>query len=292
VAALLTASDLRVDVEGVPALDGLTLATTGEHVLVLGAGRALFDAAAGLRLASRGELRIDGASPRAAVRERIAACAPLDPPLPPRWTLLQYVTWSARLAGHARGEAGRLAADALDRMQLASSASSRLRSAGPSMRRATVLAAAIATGAGAVLADDLLAGLPEDVARPLARVASRALADRKAVLFAARLPLESPLALFADEAVVVDGSEVAAQGPPAELAAAERTMALRVEGDVGAFCRAVEAAGGRVFATPGGPSPIHVRVELGPLAARQLLQIATEANAVVVELRPIGRAFA
>jgi ABC-type multidrug transport system ATPase subunit len=292
VAALLTASDLRVDVEGVPAIDGLSVTTTGEHVVVLGAGRALFDAAAGLRGTSRGELRIDGAAPRAAVRERIAACAPLDPPLPPRWTLLQYVTWSARLAGHARGEAGRLAADALDRMQLASSASSRLRSAGPSMRRATVLAAAIATGAGAVLADDLLAGLPEDVARSLARVAARALADRKAVLFAARLPLESPLALFADEAIVVDGSQVTAQGPPAELAAAERTMALRVEGDVGAFSRAVEAAGGRVFAASGGPVPVHVRVELGPLAARQLLQIATEANAVVVELRPIGRAFA
>jgi hypothetical protein len=91
---------------------------------------------------------------------------------------------------------------------------------------------------------------------------------------------------------LIDGSQVAAQGAPAELAAAERTLALRVEGDVAAFARGVEAAGGRAFPTPGTPSPVHVRVELGPLAARELLRIAIDARAVVVELRPIGRAFA
>src|SRR5580704_12086212 len=46
---LLAASSLRVDVGGSPAVDGLTLATTGDRVLVLGAARALFEAAAGLR---------------------------------------------------------------------------------------------------------------------------------------------------------------------------------------------------------------------------------------------------
>jgi ABC-type multidrug transport system ATPase subunit len=194
VAALLVASDLRVDVEGFPAVDGLALGTTSERVMILGAARALFEAAAGLRATTRGELRVDGASPAAAVRAGAVACAPLDPPLPPRWTLLQYVTWSARLAGHPRAEAARLASDALDRMQLGSSAAGRLRAAGLAMRRATVLAAAIATGATTVLADDPLAGLPDDAARPLGRLAARALSDRRTLVFAARMPLESPLA--------------------------------------------------------------------------------------------------
>jgi hypothetical protein len=33
-------------------------------------------------------------------------------------------------------------------------------------------------------------------------------------------------------------------------------------------------------------------VDLGPLAARDLLRIAAESRAVVVELRPLARAFA
>jgi hypothetical protein len=35
-----------------------------------------------------------------------------------------------------------------------------------------------------------------------------------------------------------------------------------------------------------------VRVELGPIAARDVLRIAAESQAVVVELRPLARAFA
>ena len=46
---LLKIEDLRVDVDGVPACDGLTLQTRGERVLVLGAPRVLFEATCGLR---------------------------------------------------------------------------------------------------------------------------------------------------------------------------------------------------------------------------------------------------
>src|ERR1700722_1964053 len=100
--SLLSASSVRVDVDGVPALDGLSLATTGDKVLVLGAARALFEAAAGLRSVLRGDLGVDGRPPKEAAREAAVACAPLDPPLPGRWTLMQYVHWSARLVGYSR----------------------------------------------------------------------------------------------------------------------------------------------------------------------------------------------
>ncbi len=174
---LLSASFLRVDVDGVPALDGFSLRTTGERVLLLGAARALFEAASGLRGARRGELSVDGRAPKTAAREGQVACAPLDPSLPPRWTLLEYVTWSARLAGHSRADGRRLAEEALERMQLGSNARSRLGAASVSLRRATVLAAALATGAPVLLLDDPLVALPDEAARALARVVARAFGD-------------------------------------------------------------------------------------------------------------------
>jgi len=288
----LASTHLRVDVGGVPAIDGLTFATTGDHVLVLGAARALFEAAAGMRPISRGELRVEGMAAPQAIRAGIVACAPLDPLLPAEWTVFQYATWSARLAGHERATASALATDALGRMQIEPMNKAKLGAASLAVKRAVVLAAALATGAGTLLVEDPTAGLSGEAAHLLARATVRALDDRLTAMFAARVPLESPLALGADEAIVVDGSQVTVQGAPAEVAAAEGTLALRVQGNVDAFQRAVQAQGGRARVATGAPPPVHVRVELGPLIARDLLRIAAESDATVVELRPLGRPFA
>jgi ABC-type multidrug transport system ATPase subunit len=290
-APCLSVSDLRVDVGGVPAIDGLTLASTGDHVLLLGAARALYQAAAIARPIARGEVRVEGLSPRDAMRAKVAAYAPLDPAMPGSWTVSQYVVWSARLAGHPRGTAASLAGEALERMQLTSVGKAKLASAPLSQRRAVAVAAAIATGAGTVFMEDPVAGLPDEAGRPLARAAARATSDRRTVVFAARVALESPIALAADEAIVVDEAHVVAQGAPAEIAAAERTFALRVHGDVDAFVRAVAESGGQAVSWVGGPIA-HVRVELGPMAPRDLVRIAAKTNAVVMELRPLAACFA
>jgi len=289
---LLAASSLRIDVHGVPAIDGLVVTSTGERVLVIGAARALFEAAAGLRAVARGGLRIEGRPPIEAVRAGVAAGAPLDPPMPPRWTIRQYVTWSARLAGHGRGPAKDLAGDAIARMVLGAVAGTKLGKAVTAVRRATVLAAALATGATTLLVEDPTAGLPADDVPRFARVVVRALTDRRTLFFAGRLRLESPAALAADEAIVVFGSHVAAQGAPGEIAATERSFALRVVGDVRAFAGAVNAEGGHVRGETDGAASSRVSVDLGPLATRDLLRIAGATNSVVLELRPIALAFA
>jgi ABC-type multidrug transport system ATPase subunit len=305
--ALLATSSLRVDEKGAPAIDGLTLASTADRVLVLGAAPALFAAAVGLRRPCRGEVRVEGLAPADAVRRRIAAGAPLDPPMPPHWTPRQYVTWSARLAGHGRAEARELAAEALARTRLDAVAEARLGKAATAARRAAVLAAALATGAPTLLVEDPLAGLPSEAAPAFARVVARACADRRTAIFAARVPLESPLALEADEAIVVTHGRVAAQGAPGEIAAAERSFSVRVVGDVDAFARAVEQRGARVICPCGAPAATgdptapsskdlgrvgHIRVDLGPLGTRDLVRIAQAAQATVLELRPISQAFA
>jgi ABC-type multidrug transport system ATPase subunit len=289
---LLAATSLRVDVHGVPVIDGLSVTSTGEHVLVLGAAGALFEAAAGLRSAARGVLRIEGRVPIDAVRAGVTAGAPLDPPMPPRWTVSEYVTWSARLAGHSRAVAKGLAGDALSRMALGTVSRAKLGKAVTSVRRATVLAAALATGATTLLVEDPITGLQPESAPQFTRAMVRALAERRTLFFAGRLPLESPVALAADEAIVLFGSHVAAQGAPAEIAAAEHAFSLRVVGDIRAFTDAMKAEGARVLDGADGEPSSRVRVDLGPLATRDLLRIAAASKAVVLELRPIALAFA
>jgi ABC-type multidrug transport system ATPase subunit len=293
---ILVADNVRVDVAGVPVVERLSFASAGRRVLVLGAARALFEAAAGQRACAQGELLLEGKAPLEAVRGRVAAGAPLDPPLPAAWTVAEYVGWSARIAGLAKASAVALAEQAVEAMELGAFRSAKLGAASRHVRRATVVTAALATGAGTVVLEDPLAGLAPEVAQSLARRLATATSGRRAVIFASRVPLESPIAVAADEAIVVDGSRIAAQGTPAEVAASAGTYALRVAGDVAAFAEAVRARGAVVWVpAPSSGRPAGARrlsVELGPLGTRDLLRLAEESRAVVLELRPIGYAFA
>jgi ABC-type Na+ transport system ATPase subunit NatA len=204
----------------------------------------------------------------------------------------QYVGASARLAGQTRALAEWNANDAIERLELAAFESTRLGVASTALRRAAVLAGALATGAALLLVEDPVAGLLPEGARSLARVVAKALGDRKAVFFGARVRLESPIALAADEAIVIHGSQVVAQGAAAEIAADERTVALRLAGDIGAFAQALQGQGGKLLASSGPSSLSHVSVQLGTLRTRDLFQIAESCNAVVLELRPLASAFA
>jgi molybdate transport system ATP-binding protein len=288
---LLVASSVRLDVLGVPALDGLDMEVRGERVVVLGGPRALFEAAAGLRGVTRGTLLVEGMPPIEAVRARRLAGVPQDPPLPPRWLVAEYVGWSARLAGYDRRAARALASEAIEAMELGALAKTRLGVATKAAKRATLVAAALATGARTVLLDDPLAGLGDEAIGAFARVLARALEKRRWALFAARLPLESPLATSADEAIVLDGARVVAQGAPGAIAAERTTLALKVLGgaeEVAAFARAIESSGGKVSALAQARGPFHLRVELGPLAARDLFRLALATQATLLELRPFA----
>lgn len=285
--ALLVASDLRVDVDDVPACDGLDLRTTGQRVLVLGAPRALFEAASGQRSAARGGLTVGGAPARDAVRDaRVAGCA-LDPPLPPRWTALEYVTWSARLAGHRAADATLLVDDAIARVQLGVMARTPLAQLVPHAKRAVVLAAALATGASTIVLDDPLAALPEEIARTWARIVVKALAERAWIVFAGRVPLTSPLALEADEAIVVASSRVLTQGSPASIAAANRRFVARIHGSTDALSQRLAAAGAQLEV-----QGAQVLLDLGDaVTTADLLGMCVEVDVTIVEMLPLARAL-
>ena len=288
---LLAAAAVRIDVANVPAVDGFDLATQGDRVVVLGCARALFEAAAGLRGVARGQMTTVGRPPVDAVRARELAGAPFDPPLPPRWSVGEYVTWSARLAGHDRASARATTAEALAAMELTELARSRLGGVPLAARRGTVLAAALATGARALLVDDPLAGLVDEAASAFARVVVRALEGRRWILFAGRLALESPIACAADEAIVLDGARVVARGAPSALAAERTTLALKVGGtteQVTAYASAIESSGGKAGVAARSLGLTHLRVELGPLTTKDLFRLAVASQATLLELRPFA----
>lgn len=288
---LLEARGARIDVSGIPAIDGLTLKTTGERVLVLGAAVALFEAACGMRPVGKGELLVHGTNAALALRAGQVAGAVLDPPLPPTWSVLAYAEWSARLCGHGRKASRALATDAIERMRMEKIAKDPLGKIAPHGRRAAVIAGAIATGARTLILCDPLAALPDEAARNLGGILVQALADRTWAVFAARVPVLSPLAAAADDALVVVGSEIAAQGAPAEVAARARSYAVRVHGPVSELARIAEARGAKV--TLGGEQEHRLTIDLGEgLSTRDLLTMANDAQAVIVELTPVARAFA
>jgi ABC-type multidrug transport system ATPase subunit len=284
---VLEAARLRVDVEDVPEIDGLSFETTGERVLILAAPPALFRASAGLVKPRHGDLLTSGVSPELAVRERLAAGVPIDPPLPPSWMAREYVAWSARLAGHGTRDADARAADALARLKLDSLASVRLRHVPLLARRSLVVAAALATGATTLFLEDPVRGMAEDAARSFARIVLRATAGLRMAVFLPRSSLASPFAIDADEVMILDGKSVLAQGAPAEVATRDRSYALRLHGGRGDFARLAEKRGARVSGR--GPS---YTVDLGDtLRANDLLDVAAAAGAVILELRPLAHAF-
>jgi ABC-type multidrug transport system ATPase subunit len=289
---VLTTSSLRVDVGAVPVIEGLSLATTGEWVLVLGAARALFESIAGLRAIVQGEIRVAGLGPLQAVRAGVCAAAPLDPRLPLRWSPLEYISWSARLAGQPRDVAMSAASEAMEKLAISPFARARLGRASLAVRRATVVAAALATGAPLLVVEDPGVDLPPEASGAFLRLVVRALAGRRTAFFAARVSLESPVGLAADEAIVIDDGRVAIQGAPAQIASSEHAFSLRLAGDVRAFEGAVATRGARLLVPSNPATPTRLSLDIGPLTTTDLLRIALECNAVVLELRPLAGAFA
>lgn len=281
------AEDLRVDVDGVPACDGITFRTTGERVLVLGAPRALFEATTGLVQVMRGELRLRGVPAAQAVMKRAVAGAAMNPPTPPRWTVTEYVEWSARLAGLSKAEARANASVAIEKMQLGTMAKHATAQLVPHAKRATVVAAALATGAEAIALEDPLGGLPDEIAATYAQVLATALADRPWIVFAPRMPLASPLASEADEALIATPVAIDVQGSPAEIAAAERRYIGRIHGQVDQAIALLESRGARVESRG-----VRYLFDLGDkLTTSDLLRLCDRAGVSMIELVPVSRAL-
>ena len=129
-------------------------------------------------------------------------------------------------------------------------------------RRGAVIAAALATGATAVLVE-------HPGPRPARRCRAHVRADRRSclsdcrmVLFAARVSLDSPIALAADEAIVIDGSGCVAAGRARRDRG--RRGGLRAAGDRrrARLRGAVTAEGARLLGPADEPARACMTIEL------------------------------
>ena len=271
-AALLVVDDARIDIDGVPVCEGLTLeAAKGDRAVIIGAPRGLFEATCGLLPVVRGKVIVRGAAPKSTT----CAAAPLDPPLPKTWKALEYVTWSARLGGSA--DAKKSATDAMKKLKLDAYLKSPIANLPLHVKRALVVAGAFATPAQTIVLQDPTTGVAEDLARIVAQMIASAI-DRPWILFAARPDPASPLFVAADETISIRGARGSALTSPTAFVA-------RVEGAA------------RVLAERLAEQGIETTIEGQELAfdlkdrltTADLFALAVESEATVVELRPADR---
>ncbi len=291
VSEVLVADSVRIDAQGTPVIERLTVTTTGTNIVVLGAPNVLFETCAGTHDVTSGTLEVSGMAPRDGVRGGWIASAPADVTLPPRWTILELARESARMAGHPRRDGNARAFAALHALQLDTLGGMRLGVAEPAVRRAAVLAAALATGAETLLVCDFTVGLPDGAARSLARLFVAACQPaRRWVLFAGQLSLSSPLGLHADEALVFTGGRLVHSGSPAEIATRDRTYSLRIAGDgAAAFATLLRERGAQIS---GDPEARALTVTLPEaLSTLEMITMAQAGNVVVVELLPVSDAL-
>lgn len=244
---LLVADDARIAVGDVIAMDRLTFRSRGERVLLVGDTAPLLAALIGTSLARRsGEeapssplSRADAGGECSVVAGKLTCAgsdvgagghwprigpAPLDPALPRDWSVLDYATWSARLAGSPLKLARDQAQHAIERTGLASFARSRVSLLPLPVRRAAVLAQALATAPRVLIAEAPLRGLEGPALDFVLGALSAATEGRGAIVTQERLELARPasalaahatsILAFAHGALVLDAD---AAPPPARL---------------------------------------------------------------------------
>ncbi len=284
----ISAEAVRVDDRGGVAIEGLTFASDGPHLAIIGGPSILAHALAGTTPLARGTILLDGKMPHEAMLAGDVAHAPRDPRTPDEWTPRTLISWSARLMGMNGAEARTSANHAITKLGLTEMADRKLATLPLGAKRATSIAAALATKATTLVIDDPSPGLTDDAARTLERIAADALDDVKWILLTGRLSLASPFGLRADDAVLLGPEGVVAHGAPAEVAAKDRVYALRVVGPAQALADLVRARGATASA-----KDRELEVELSAdMTTRDLFSMASEASVTIVSLRPIANGVA
>jgi hypothetical protein len=122
----------------------LDFEATAVHSVIVGASRALADAFVGAHVLAAGRIEIAGAvSPETALQQGVLGCVPREHPMLPKSTPLELVTQAAKLAGLGSDAA----LGALRAIGIEAEARKQVRALHPAFVRASLFAAALATGA-------------------------------------------------------------------------------------------------------------------------------------------------
>jgi len=269
------------------ALERASFVARGRSLVVAGDSTALMSALAGVEPVRAGTLRLLGRDVAKGEHLPLVGLAPLDPVLPPKWTALEYLSWSARLAGSPKSAAAALAQQTLALLDLPSLAKTKLEALGLAERRVVVLAQAVVARPEVLVAAMPLAGLSGAPAEYVLRAIERATRDRCSVISVARTDASSPehvLIERADEVLVFASGRLVRTGKPESLPRA-RLYFLTVRHNAEALRDRLALRG---LALGGGP--VRHFVELAREEdLDELFAASLEAQAPIVQLVPQDR---
>ncbi len=302
---VLSADEVHISVDGATVLAGVQLRTQSNRVLLSGMSTPLMNVLTGLtdsalrfgpepstespstetRIVS-GKLQLLGRDVASRQHHAIAGFAPLDPPLPQRWSVKEYLKWAARLSGHGSRHA-RLHADAtLQKLQLEKLGKRQLKTLSKLQRRAVVIAQAMVTDPAVLIVQNPLTGLSEQAARTLLDTLNRALANRSAILSVARLSPTGPaseLPLWASEVCLFGRGILLAHAAPQQLFAGARLFEVTVQDNWHALSEQLLTRGATFS---GGPH--HYAITLpATMGLRDILAAAVAAQAPVIDCVPL-----
>jgi len=304
---LLSARGARIAIDDATAIDGLDLEVVGPRLLVLGDAAPLLAALTGVsrrpaappassasanvppapetRIVA-GTLSLLGLDVAARDHVLVMGSAPLDAPLPPDWTALDYVIAAMRFGGVAGRDASIRAAAALDAVGLRSIAKRALGSLAPPERRALPFAAAHARDVRVIVADEPLAGL-EGAAAAFVLGALGVATQGRAAIISARSPSpavpEGVLFGHATDLCVIASGEVAFCGSPSVVPRGATLWGLTVRANAEVLAGELSRRG---VTLRGGPLRFSATLPEGA-TARDLVAAAVAARAPVVELVPL-----
>lgn len=276
-----------------PLLEAVSLSLGGETPLEVGtlvaAGPkiALWDDSALLlramlddSLITSGSLLVQGQSPRTLLASGQAAYIPRELPLPGSVKLLDALTLSGRLVGLAKSDARR----ALDRCQLGTLESRRLKDLTRLQTRLACIAHGIVSLPKVLLLENAFSDLDEPESAIVESILQMELIERSClVVCRARDPSSRTLALDCDEAITTAGNQVLPPEKPSLQTAPGYWVSCTSEATT--LADLLVRQGAQVARSP-RPSVLLVR----SVSGAAIYRAARDAGLVVLELTPAGLA--
>lgn len=288
-APLLCADHLRIEAGGATLVEGLSVESAGERVLLVG-GDALIAAILGVPLGPRlehpaqivsGRLLLLGRDVARGAHRSRSGRAMLDPAFDPSWTVSEWLRWHARLGGTDARHANVV----LERFGFGAWSRSKLRALGVAERRALNIAAAVLGDPPLVVIERPLDGLDEDVLPWMLAVIAKACEGRGAIVSAERIALGSAAAVLAEAAsdvIVLRDGALLRHVPGSALWSVQRYL-ITVVGPSDALAAALADRGIAVEPADGGRWMLRLPEGMGP---SDVMAAASNARASVVACMP------
>lgn len=271
----------RIDREGVPLLEGVSLSSNGPRVALLGDWTALFDLLEGDATLVSGSARVQGTALATALADGVVGSVRRQPILPKSWTTAHYLEQSGRLLGMSRSDATTTTRGVLAMLGLEALSDKKLGALREHERRAASIARA-RLGEPAVLAIEApLAGADAERAY-LLELVERASAGRASIVS------HDDTNPSAEAATLVERANdvlILERGTLVGALRAERYL-VGVTTNAQAFADALARDGLVVHAVGTDGSTLRFLVET--TTSEAILEASLGTNAPIIELVPVG----